>query len=82
LFVPLLISSGGNSGSQASTLVIRAMALGEVTLADWLTARDNPYFARAWIFKRSSSRARDCAPGRRHHPEARSQQRSAGTSSC
>jgi magnesium transporter len=35
LFVPLIISSGGNSGSQAATLVIRAMALGEVTLADW-----------------------------------------------
>ena len=35
LFVPLIISSGGNSGSQASTLVIRAMALGEVTLRDW-----------------------------------------------
>ncbi|HTO55100.1 MAG TPA: magnesium transporter [Myxococcota bacterium] len=35
LFVPLIISSGGNSGSQASTLVVRAMALGEVTLADW-----------------------------------------------
>jgi magnesium transporter len=35
LFVPLIISSGGNSGSQASTLVIRAMALGEITLADW-----------------------------------------------
>lgn len=35
LFVPLIISSGGNSGSQASTLVIRAMALGEVTLLDW-----------------------------------------------
>jgi magnesium transporter len=35
LFVPLIISSGGNSGSQASTLVIRAMALGEVRLADW-----------------------------------------------
>ena len=34
-FIPLIISSGGNSGSQASTLVIRAMALGEVTLADW-----------------------------------------------
>jgi magnesium transporter len=36
LFVPLIISSGGNSGSQASTLVIRAMALGEVRLRDWL----------------------------------------------
>ena len=35
VFVPLIISSGGNSGSQASTLVIRAIALGEVTLADW-----------------------------------------------
>jgi magnesium transporter len=35
LFVPLIISSGGNSGSQASTLVIRALALEEVTLQDW-----------------------------------------------
>ncbi|NUR54394.1 MAG: magnesium transporter [Acidobacteria bacterium] len=35
LFVPLIISSGGNSGSQASTLVIRALALGEVHLRDW-----------------------------------------------
>jgi len=35
LFVPLIISSGGNSGSQASTLVIRAMAVGEITLKDW-----------------------------------------------
>ncbi len=35
LFVPLIISSGGNSGSQAATLVVRAMALGEVTLRDW-----------------------------------------------
>ena len=35
LFVPLIISSGGNSGSQASTLVIRALALGEVKLIDW-----------------------------------------------
>jgi magnesium transporter len=35
LFVPLIISSGGNSGSQATTLVIRAMALGEVRLRDW-----------------------------------------------
>lgn len=35
LFLPLIISSGGNSGSQAATLVIRAMALGEVSLADW-----------------------------------------------
>ncbi|HET7250479.1 MAG TPA: magnesium transporter [Gemmatimonadales bacterium] len=35
LFVPLIISSGGNSGSQATTLVIRAIALGEVRLRDW-----------------------------------------------
>ncbi|MGE5186595.1 MAG: magnesium transporter [Acidobacteriota bacterium] len=35
LFLPLIISSGGNSGSQASTLVIRAMALGQVRAADW-----------------------------------------------
>ncbi|HVZ74347.1 MAG TPA: magnesium transporter [Polyangia bacterium] len=35
LFVPLIISSGGNSGSQASTLVIRAMSLGEVRIRDW-----------------------------------------------
>jgi magnesium transporter len=35
LFIPLIISSGGNSGSQATTLVIRAMALGEVNLRDW-----------------------------------------------
>jgi len=35
LFVPLIISSGGNSGSQASTLVIRALALSEVKLRDW-----------------------------------------------
>jgi magnesium transporter len=35
VFVPLVISSGGNSGGQATTLVIRAMALGEVKLRDW-----------------------------------------------
>jgi magnesium transporter len=35
LFIPLIISSGGNTGSQASTLIIRAMALGEVRLRDW-----------------------------------------------
>ena len=34
-FVPLIISSGGNSGSRASTLIIQAMALGEVRLTDW-----------------------------------------------
>ena len=35
MFVPLIISSGGNSGSQAATLIIRAMAIGEVGLGDW-----------------------------------------------
>jgi magnesium transporter len=35
LFVPLIISSGGNSGSQASTLIIQAMAVGEIGVMDW-----------------------------------------------
>ncbi len=35
LFIPLIISAGGNTGSQASTLIIQAMALGEVTIEDW-----------------------------------------------
>jgi magnesium transporter len=35
LFIPLIVSSGGNSGSQASTLIIRALALGEITVNDW-----------------------------------------------
>jgi magnesium transporter len=35
LFIPLIISSGGNSGSQATSLIIRAMALGEVSVKDW-----------------------------------------------
>jgi len=35
LFIPLIMSSGGNSGSQASTLIIQAMALGELTISDW-----------------------------------------------
>lgn len=35
LFIPLLISSGGNSGSQAASLIIRAMAIGEIRLSDW-----------------------------------------------
>lgn len=36
LFIPLIVSSGGNAGSQATTLVIRAMAVGEIRLRDWL----------------------------------------------
>lgn len=35
LFVPLIISSGGNSGSQAASLIIRAMAIGDLKLSDW-----------------------------------------------
>jgi magnesium transporter len=35
LFIPLIMSSGGNSGSQASTLIIQAMAIGELTIKDW-----------------------------------------------
>jgi magnesium transporter len=44
LFIPLIISSGGNSGSQATSLIIRAMALREVTLTDWwrVAAREIP----------------------------------------
>jgi magnesium transporter len=44
LFLPLIISSGGNSGSQTTTLVIRAMALGEIRLRDWwkIAAREIP----------------------------------------
>jgi magnesium transporter len=45
LFIPLIISSGGNSGSQASTLVIRALALGEVGLADWWKVMRREVFA-------------------------------------
>ncbi|MFT3980361.1 MAG: magnesium transporter [Ferruginibacter sp.] len=37
LFIPLIMSSGGNSGSQASTLIIQAMALGELSITDWWT---------------------------------------------
>lgn len=36
LFLPLIISSGGNSGSQAATLIVRALAVGEITLRDWV----------------------------------------------
>jgi magnesium transporter len=36
MFVPLIISSGGNSGSQAATLVVRALALTELRLRDWV----------------------------------------------
>jgi magnesium transporter len=44
LFIPLIMSSGGNSGSQATSLIIRAMALGEVRLRDWwkIASRELP----------------------------------------
>lgn len=45
LFVPLVISSGGNSGGQATTLVIRAMALGEVRLRDWWRVIRREFFS-------------------------------------
>lgn len=45
LFVPLIISSGGNSGSQAATLVIRALALGEVGLRQWWQVMRREIFA-------------------------------------
>ena len=35
IFLPLIVSSGGNSGSQGTSLIIRALALREVTLSDW-----------------------------------------------
>jgi magnesium transporter len=35
IFVPLIMSSGGNSGSQASTLIIQALAVGDISLSDW-----------------------------------------------
>jgi magnesium transporter len=44
-FIPLIISSGGNSGSQASTLVIRALALGEIGLRDWWRVMRREVFA-------------------------------------
>ena len=49
LFVPLIISSGGNSGSQATTLVIRAMALGEVRLRDWWRVAHREVMAGAFL---------------------------------
>ena len=45
LFVPLIISSGGNSGSQATTLIIRAIALGEIKLRDWWSVMRREVFS-------------------------------------
>jgi magnesium transporter len=49
LFVPLIISSGGNSGSQAATLVIRALSLGEITLKDWSRVLRREIGAGLWL---------------------------------
>ncbi len=45
IFVPLIISSGGNSGSQAATLIVRSLALREVTLKDWLYVMKRELFS-------------------------------------
>lgn len=45
LFVPLIISSGGNSGSQAASLIIRAMALGELKIKDWWYVMRKEFFS-------------------------------------
>src|SRR5678809_577648 len=44
-FIPLIISSGGNSGSQATSLIIRAMAVRDVTLKDWWRVMRRESFA-------------------------------------
>jgi magnesium transporter len=49
LFVPLIISSGGNSGSQAATLIIQAMALGEVTIKDWWRVMSREIFSGIFL---------------------------------
>ena len=49
LFIPLIISSGGNSGSQASTLVIRALALGEISLKDWWRIIKREFFSGVFL---------------------------------
>ncbi len=44
LFVPLAISTGGNSGSQAATIITRAMALGHITIRDWWRVFRHEFF--------------------------------------
>jgi magnesium transporter len=70
LFIPLIIATGGNSGAQSSTLIIRALALGEVTPRDWwrILVREMGIgvalglvlgiigFFRAWLFEESAER--------------------------
>jgi magnesium transporter len=49
MFLPLIISSGGNSGSQATTLVIRAMAVGELKLRDWFRVVRRELSSGIWL---------------------------------
>ncbi len=49
LFVPLIISSGGNTGSQAATLIIRALTIGEISLGDWWRVMRREIFSGLFI---------------------------------
>ena len=91
LFVPLIISSGGNSGSQASTLVIRALALGEVGLRDWWRVMRREIWSPASRSARSSAASASSASpcGRRSRTStartgcsSRSPSRSRWSASC
>ena len=59
LFVPLVISSGGNSGSQAATLIIRSLAVNEITVRDWRHSWSHGLFTRGslgisfWLIRRT-----------------------------
>ena len=66
LYVPLLISAGGNSGSQSSTLIIRGLALGEIKLKDWwrIAGRElGQGLALGLIFERHRRRSRHDVSG-------------------
>ena len=73
LFVPLIISSGGNSGSQATTLVIRALALGRSTLGDWWRVHAPRDLRAGLALGSSSGSSASCASpsGRRLHRPVR-----------
>ena len=49
LFIPLIISSGGNTGSQATTLIIRALSLGELSLRDWWFVMKREFLSGLWL---------------------------------
>lgn len=49
LFLPLIISSGGNAGSQSSTLIIRAMSLGEIKIKDWASVMKREIFSGMFL---------------------------------